>query len=117
MSIQTKKEHLYEKGLPTGYTSKTDRKLRARYNDLLLKVTGSFLLPYQAGKKGQSDDVNTSTRGTSGGLGRGRGRGRGRGGRGRGRGAIQAAVSTSQTIMDCKYAGWQGSSMLLGSFH
>lgn len=115
MSIQTKKEHLYEKGLPTGYTSKTVRKLRARYNDLLLKVTGSFLLLYQAGKKGHSDDVNTSTRGTAGG--RGRGRGRGRGVRGRGRGATQAAVSTSQTIMDCKYSGWQGSNMLLGSFH
>lgn len=116
MSIQTKKEHLYEKGLPTGYTSKTVRKLRARYNDLLLKVTGSFLL-YQAGKKGHSDDVNTSTRGTAGGRGRGRGRVRGRGVRGRGRGATQAAVSTSQTIMDCKYSGWQGSNMLLGSFH
>lgn len=47
------------------------------------------------GKKGHSDAVNTSTRGTAGGHARGRGRGRSRGGRGRGR-----AANTSQTIMD-----------------
>lgn len=63
------------------------------------------------GKKGHSDAVNTSTRGTAGGHGRGRGRGRSRGGRGRGR-----AANTSQTIMDCKFSGWQGTNMLR-SFH